>query len=437
MATNAQRAQQNYQALQREMRKIAGVDGGRRQWGYFNRPNITAGGQARGPQQFPGTMNVQFGMTPTDAEVKANLMRLGLGGGPAPRQAQPAATMPVGVQAAPAAPAGSSTLDKLIADSQEKEDEANYKNQLRYDQVLNNQNQLYGRTMGEVDNWGNVQKQLNDEKAAETLSAIKADMAARGIANSNVTPAFQQRNSRDLALTQQDLSERKSARRIGYDTALTQDQNAFIERRNDVGPDQNALMQLALQYGQSGNGTGTLPAQSTAPAPQPRYQPQQQAPVGGVSGQQAMMMANQMQGNFMGGISAGLGAMGIGQLHAINMPKMAYTSNRYPTKRKPGNKPTSTKGGITSNSHPVGLAANLAGLAYNSWPGLKNAIGNGLKKADDYMLDGIRAIDSRNATLNPNDSFVANNVPGARATYSALDDAWWKTHQLGQYFLGK
>ena len=259
MATKAQRVQQNYEALQREMRKIAGVDGGRRQWGYFNRPNITAGGQALAPQPFPGTMNVKFGQTPTDAEVKANLMRLGLGGGPAPRQGQPAATNPVGVQAAPGAPTGSSMLEKLIADSQAKEEEANYQNQLRYDQVLNNQNTLYGRTMGEVDNWGNTQKQLNDEKAAETLSAIKADMAARGIANSNVTPAFQQRNARDLALTQQDLSERKSARRIGYDTALTQDQNAFIERRNDVGPDQNALMQLALQYGQSGNGTGTLP----------------------------------------------------------------------------------------------------------------------------------------------------------------------------------
>lgn len=377
MATKAQRVQQNYEALQREMRKIAGVDGGRRQWGYFNRPNITAGGQALAPQPFPGTMNVKFGQTPTDAEVKANLMRLGLGGGPAPRQGQPAATNPVGVQAAPGAPTGSSMLEKLIADSQAKEEEANYQNQLRYDQVLNNQNQLYGRTMGEVDNWGNTQKQLNDEKAAETLSAIKADMAARGIANSNVTPAFQQRNARDLALTQQDLSERKSARRIGYDTALTQDQNAFIERRNDVGPDQNALMQLALQYGQSGNGTGTLP-QPAATAPQPRYQPQQQAPVGGVSGQQAMMMANQMQGNFLGG----MGMMGGG------MPAMAYTSNRYPTKRKPKTPAKSSNVGLLGNGHPVGAVGNLASIAYNNAPVIKDALGSlkgGMKSVSDFL----------------------------------------------------
>jgi len=421
MATNAQRAQQNYQALQREMRKIAGVDGGRRQWGYFNRPNITAGGQALAPQSFPGTMNVQFGMTPTDAEVKANLMRLGLGGGPAPRQAQPAATMPVGVQAAPAAPAGSSMLDKLIDNSQEREDESNYQNQLRYDQVLNNQNQLYGRTMGEVDNWGNVQKQLNDEKAAETLSAIKADMAARGIANSNVTPAFQQRNSRDLALTQQDLSERKSARRIGYDTALTQDQNAFIERRNDVGPDQNALMQLALQYGQSGNGTGTLPAQST-PAPQPRYQPQQNAPVGGVSSQQAAMMAGALQNNFMGQ----MGGFG-------GMPALAYTSNRYPTKRKPKSdgKPTSTKGGITGNSHPVGMAANVAGLAYNAWPGVKQNVANGIAKFGQGLWSANEALDGYANSIDP---WAQNpNVPGTKKVMGGMNALGDAAFNFGQW----
>ena len=411
MATKAQRVQQNYEALQREMRKIAGVDGGRRQWGYFNRPNITAGGQARGPQQFPGTMNVQFGMTPTDAEVKANLMRLGLGGGPAPRQAQPAATMPVGVQAAPAAPAGSSMLEKLIADSQEKEDEANQQNQLRYDQVLNNQNQLYGRTMGEVDNWGNVQKQLNDEKAAETLSAIKADMAARGIANSNVTPAFQQRNSRDLALTQQDLSERKSARRIGYDTALTQDRNAFIERRNDVGPDQNALMQLALQYGQSGNGTGTLPAQAgqqkPAPPKNPRYRPSQGAPVGGMSAMQAMMMAKQMQGDFMGNLGGAMGSMGLGQIHSMGMPSASYESNRYPTKRSKEeyaamqDRKMSQGGGITGNSHPVGMAANAAGLAYNAWPGMQKKVGTGIADFGEGLWNAARALDGYASKIDP------------------------------------
>lgn len=215
-----------------------------------------------------------------------------------------------------------------MADAQYKENEANRQNQLRYDQVLQSQDALYGRTMGEVDNWGNVQRQLNDEKAAETLSSIKADMAARGIANSNVTPAFQQRNARDLALTQQDLSERKSARRIGYDTALTQDQNAFIERRNDIGPDQNALLQLAMEYGRSGNGTGTLPQVQQQATTKPRYQPMRDVPMaGGVSPYQAQMMASQMQGNFLGQLGGAAGMMNTGPRGP------AYTSNRYPTPR--------------------------------------------------------------------------------------------------------
>jgi len=142
-----------------------------------------------------------------------------------------------------------------------------------------------------------------------------------------VTPAFQQRNARDLALTQQDLSERKSARQIGYDTALTQDQNAFIERRNDVGPDQNALLQLALQYGQSGNGTGALPQAPATQQSQPQYKPPQQFQGGGVSAPYAGMMANQMQSNFLGQLG---GAMNFGS--PMNYGP-AYTSNRYPTRR--------------------------------------------------------------------------------------------------------
>ena len=337
----AKRAQRNFDALKAEMMKIAGVRPGQTTRNYFPRRNYTAGGFSKPDQSRPGTLDVQFGVTPSDYEVQQNLMRLGMAGGSPSRRPAPQSPMtPVGAQTAPAAPAGPSLFEKLVADSQAKEDEANRQNQLRYDQVLGSQDALYDRTMGEVDNWGNVQRQLNDEKAAETLSAIKADMAARGIANSNVTPAFQQRNARDLALTQQDLSERKSARRIGYDTALTQDQNAFIERRNDVGPDQNALMQLALEYGRSGNGTGSLPqAQQAAAAPKKkRYKPINQVPMsGGVSPWQAQQMSQQILGGFNNG------AMGMMQAARSNAGAMmgawgvsatpGITSNAYPGSR--------------------------------------------------------------------------------------------------------
>lgn len=344
----AKRAQRNFDALRAEMMKIAGVRPGQTTRNYFPRRNYTAGGFSKPDQSRPGTLDVQFGVTPSDYEVQQNLMRLGMAGGSPSRRPAPQSPMtPVGAQTAPAAPAGPSLFEKLVADSQAKEDEANRQNQLRYDQVLGSQDALYDRTMGEVDNWGNVQRQLNDEKAAETLSAIKADMAARGIANSNVTPAFQQRNARDLALTQQDLSERKSARRIGYDTALTQDQNAFIERRNDVGPDQNALMQLALEYGRSGNGTGSLPqAQQQAAAPKRRYQPINQVPfAGGVSPWQAQQMAQGIAGGYMSGFMSPMSAVGAAMqrgpgsyasaILSGNRMSPGVTSNRYPTQRTP------------------------------------------------------------------------------------------------------
>jgi hypothetical protein len=405
------------------MMKIAGVRPGQTTRNYFPRRNYTAGGFSKPDQSRPGTLDVQFGVTPSDYEVQQNLMRLGMAGGSPSRRPAPQSPMtPVGAQTAPAAPAGPSLFEKLVADSQAKEDEANRQNQLRYDQVLTAQDTLADRVMGQVDNWGNVQGAINTEKAAEILSAIKADMAARGIANSNVTPAFQQRNARDLALTQQDLSERKSARRIGYDTALTQDQNAFIERRNDVGPDQNALLQLALEYGRSGNGTGSLPqAQQQAAAPKRRYKPINQVPQsGGVPAAYAPFLASMMQGNYLGGLNAAARFM----RPMTGGP--AYTSNRYPTKRTPEQyaaikQQSSDGGGITSNSHPVGFAGNVAGLAYNAWPGIKGAASSAAGSVSDGLLGALTTLDRRAMELDPNAS--SKNAPGVKKVFDGIYSA--------------
>jgi hypothetical protein len=88
------------------------------------------------------------------------------------------------------------------------------------------------------------------------------------------------------------------------------------------------------------------------------------------------MMAGALQNNFRGQ----MGGFG-------GMPALAYTSNRYPTKRKPGTKPKSNAG-LLGNGHPVGLASNLAGLAYNNAPAIKDALGSlkgGMKSVSDFL----------------------------------------------------
>lgn len=127
----------------------------------------------------------------------------------------------------------------------------------RYNEAHAGATDLRSRVLGDIDNWGTAQGQLNEEKAAQALDAQRAMLADRGMANTNILPAFAARNARDLALTQQDLSERKSARAIAADTSLTNGLLGIVERRNDTaGMDPNMLMQMAMQYGNSGAGKG-------------------------------------------------------------------------------------------------------------------------------------------------------------------------------------
>jgi hypothetical protein len=192
---------------------------------------------------------------------------------------------------------GDPLLDRYLADVQAKSDLANLTN----DQVERNVDDIYrererqadveltalrDRVMGRVDNWGKAQEQLNKERAAEALGEQRANLAARGLDMSTRDAAFMARNARDLALAQQDLSERRDARAINYDLQATDnlaktraqlagDRAAFQERPMNQGPDMGQAMQLAMQYGVGNRGNGFLDG-SQSPAmfdPGPRVLP--------------------------------------------------------------------------------------------------------------------------------------------------------------------
>jgi len=168
--------------------------------------------------------------------------------------------------------------------------------------------------------------------AKESMGNIRGNLAARGLTDSTIGDAFQARNDRDLALTQQDLSERKSARRLGYDIDLTNNANAFIERRTDRGPDNTALLALSAKLGEAeayrkGKMEAAAAAQrrgtrSRGRSNQPPYLGPQ-----GIHPALAAMLATGMQQNFLGGLGGAMGMMGRGG------GGPAYISNRYPTKR--------------------------------------------------------------------------------------------------------
>lgn len=331
-------SRERFRMAKRRLQSAAGTENGytSRNKGFTDRSSYTSGGLARGDRpMFEGEFNVRAGQDPTDAQVMAYIEATG--GDPAAKKLRKMLdrsksdngreAMRKRLQGqASATTQGSSVIDQMLADARSQVDKANAANEARYAEVKGSNQALYDRTMGEVDNWGGVQSKLNEERAAESLSEQKAYLAARGLSNSNVLPAFQARNDRDLALTQQDLSERKSARRIGYDADLTNNANAFIERRNDIAPDMAPYYNIATQYAAAGG--GQQPAQS-AGVKKLKQRGRQTNPMNALL---ASRRGAQLQSQ-VGGVYGNV--LGAGRQLTAGTGQPFYTSNRYPTRRSP------------------------------------------------------------------------------------------------------
>ena len=310
-------------------------------------------GQVGGPTNpQPGGVSIQAGRSVSDADVDKFIAQMG--GNPyAPKgkkgkkaKATPAANMRMQqlLQQNGMAPQQGQEQDnsprallaKLSEEYQRKTDEANAANEARYQEVKGSNNELYGRVMGEVDNWGGVQHQLNEERAKESLSEQAAYLESRGLTNSTVMPSFQARSDRDLALTQQDLSEKKSARKLGYDIDLTNNANNFIERRTDKAPDSSQFAALVAKLGEAEayrkgrEEAAAKSKKSRKSAPRIPY-----LPTGGVSAGQAAQMAQQMTGAFrMPQQGYAMPAYGGGQQYPANyeqqpVPQQGMTPAQY------------------------------------------------------------------------------------------------------------
>lgn len=250
--------------------------------------------------QDPNRFDMMFGADPTPDHVMrfmklhtpaAPLQR----GGVAPVIAQPPAAAPVD---AGAGSAGAGLVEQAFAQSAANKQRARDENLKRYDQVVGGKLGLHDRAMAEVPNWGEYQRKVNEEKAKEALDNQIGQLTASGIANSNVIPAFSQRNARDLGMAQQALSERVSDRKISFDTSLTNDLLAAVERRNDTAPDDTDLVRLAMEYERAGaerQQQQAAQAQAAARANELQRQPAQSAPRRGVQGGVAFAGPNPLQ----------------------------------------------------------------------------------------------------------------------------------------------
>jgi len=212
-----------------------------------------------------------------------------------------------------------SSLKSFLEDAQSQYDKANAANESRYTEILGDLRDNKTRNLDRVANYGVAASADLDERAAEVLGGIRANLSARGLGNSTVFDSFRQRNSRDLAREQQRLSEQVDSRTAEYDTKATNDIAAFMEKRTDQAPDYGQIAGLAQQFGLSGDGEGfaqppeyspgeavqaeelaapvrTFATSTLQPQQQQQQQPQQQVyQRQGLSAGAAMQIANSYQ----------------------------------------------------------------------------------------------------------------------------------------------
>lgn len=319
----------------------------------FSAPMGTPGHQQG--STLPGAINLRANMAPTDDQIRALMYQMNGGGGGSaaaptaglgwrgevnsstPNRGNPldAAMGQFNAQQRVGGPLG--IFDQLSQQWKQKQDEANAANEARYSEIKGNKQAQANRVMNEVGNWGNFQKAMNDEKAKETLGNIQANLASRGLGNTTIGDSFRQRNARDLQLTNQDLSERKSDRYVNYDNALSNDYNAFIERKTDKAPEYGQMQALLAKLGEAQAYQQAAAARQQQPTvaavPQDGGQGMGMGAPSQAAWNHAGRQAQAMQSQFMGGMFGSGTPLGIaGQLFAGGVPSMqpAWYSNAAP-----------------------------------------------------------------------------------------------------------
>ncbi len=146
---------------------------------------------------------------------------------------------------------GNPFILNLLEEAEKQREAANAANEARYQEIKTSKNKLRDRALAEAENWGATERRNTEEASRRELNRINANLAARGLGNSTITGAFDLQAKRNLRDQLVDLSERKSARTLGYDIDLTKDRDAFIERKTENAPDYNTILSLAKEYGNS------------------------------------------------------------------------------------------------------------------------------------------------------------------------------------------
>lgn len=141
--------------------------------------------------------------------------------------------------------------------------EAKSANEQRYADILGGYQQRQQAAMSALEGLGTAERAALQKQFGEAASRQSASLIGRGLGGTSVASSVAAKMATSQQESMDQLNERLTRERLGYQTGLSGDTLGFQERREDAYPDLNQMLMLAKLKGQtgaqSGYGLGSMP----------------------------------------------------------------------------------------------------------------------------------------------------------------------------------
>ena len=123
----------------------------------------------------------------------------------------------------------------------------------RYLDSIYGMEQLRGRSLGDIGNYGKSFEADINARSQTNLNNLLGDLASRGLSNSSLRSSVVEANNRQKNAELRRLNDDLINRRIQTDERLSNNIYGQMERRTDAMPNANTLAQLSQGLGYAGN----------------------------------------------------------------------------------------------------------------------------------------------------------------------------------------
>jgi hypothetical protein len=160
-----------------------------------------------------------------------------------------------------------SDLGQYLASVDAGQAAARQANEQRYADILAAYNAREKHAFDGLTGLGASERQAIDDRHKQAASRSAQDLAARGLGNSTVRASVMKGHADAASRQQTALQEDLMRERLNMLNNLQSEKLAFMERRNDVGPDLGAVSNLAMAFGGSGASPLMMPGAQPAARP--------------------------------------------------------------------------------------------------------------------------------------------------------------------------